>query len=252
MITHNIFLKSWLQDLDWLAYSLKFIEKNWAERGCQVVVLLDEDCRDKIYFSEFHLNLDIHYETPWPDGYCHAMYQKTKADMYCKGQYILLTDSDCILSERAKLKDFMEDGKPLITFETYSEHNARHPESPWQKTTKRLFTVRTPLHFMGRCATLYHRSTFGAMRNYLESLHQRPYPEIVYSGQPFKPENFPQHPMTIMDYDALGFYAYVNEPDRYVFKHRDVTGPGKFHQYHSWTQKPDPGELDRALQSSAA
>jgi len=237
----TIFIKSWLNDLAWLESCLWSLDQHWKEPETEVVVVLDENCRELCQWRDRVMEkMDLHFsfERPWGDGYCHAMYCKTCAERWSKGDYILLTDSDCVLTKDATLEDFMESGRPLITYRTYEEHLAKHPLSPWQKATEKAFRVPTKLHFMARCATLYRRQTFSEMRRYVSGLNQRPYEELVHSDKPFYPENFLQHPITLMDYDFLGFYAWICERGLYSFRHFDECPPEKFVQYHSWTQRP--------------
>jgi hypothetical protein len=246
----SIFIKSWLNDLGWLSYSLKFLEANWDEPDTEVVLVLDENCRNKTNFSSLTLPVRIHYVEPWPDGYSHAMFTKTCADQFCQGEYILLTDSDCMLLEPADRQKLMWEDKPLITYVTYEEHLKMYPNSPWRKITERLMDQPAELHFMAHCATLYRRDTFLGLRDYLAGLHDVPYEKLVYSGVPFDPKNFNHHPISLMDYDLLGAFAHIYQPDLYTFKHANSVPPDVFIQFHSWTKTPELSGLARRLETA--
>lgn len=241
-----------MQDLHWLEYSLRFLECNW-EGESEVVVVLDENCRGEINPGDFALDVDIHYVTPWKDGYCHAMYIKTLADTFCEGDLIALIDSDCMLMEPAG-PDYFLDGDneklPVIPYLTYEEHLKMYPHSPWKAVTEKVMQEPTHFHYMAREPIAYWRQTFARLREHLESIHKLPYEEIVYSAAPFEHRSFLKHPLTLMDYDLLGFYAHHYEPTRYLIEHLRDLPKSVFHQYHSWTMDPTGQLLDRALQGS--
>jgi hypothetical protein len=244
----SIFIKSWLQDLEWLAYALRFLECNWMEEEPQVVIVLDEDCRGEFDPDAFALDLNVYYRVPWPDGYCHAMWMKTLADHFCTGDYILLMDSDCILLEPVRFNDLANGKRPRLGYVRYDEHMGLFPHSPWKKVTERLTQEPAEVHFMSRNPILYHRDTFEGMRDWLARMHGRYYDALVYSDNEFDPLKFSSHPITLMDYDLLGSYAYRFQAKEYAFMHESAMPPNRWHQYHSWTQNPADLGLHRSLQ----
>lgn len=246
----TIFIKSWLQDLNWLEYALRFIECNWIYPRTEVVVVLDEDCADAINFDSFGLDLTVYFVQPWADGYSHAMWIKTKADLFSQTDLILLTDSDCMLEYRSDIDDLMCKGRPYIPYLTYEEHNRQHPYSPWQKVTRAAFLEEPVLHYMGREPILYHRNTFPAMRAFLHELHGKPYDVLVRSEVPFDYLKFGEHPITLMDYDFLGTFAHKREADLYEFRHLHEMPVNKWKQHHSWTQNPEDQGVHKVLQAA--
>jgi hypothetical protein len=245
----SIFIKSWLQDLEWLAYALRFLECHWMDEEPEIVIVLDENCRGEFDPSAFAFDLNVYYRVPWPDGYCHAMFIKTLADHFCTSNYILLMDSDCMLLEPIYFRElFVEPERPLIGFVRYDEHLALFPHSPWKKVTERLIKEKATHHYMSRSPILYHRETFEGMRNWIAELHNRYYDAVVYSDKEFNPLKFGEHPITLMDYDLLGTYANRFELERYQFAHEFKMPPNRWHQYHSWSQDPQDLGLHRSLQ----
>jgi hypothetical protein len=250
-IQTSIFIKSWKQDLHWLDYCLRFLECNWLGAETEFVVVLDQDCRDEFDPHQYALDLNLYYALAWPDGYSHAMYQKTIADRYTLGDYIVLLDSDTMLLEPGDLRDLTDDtGRPIIPFIFYEEHEALYPHSPWRKIRERLMQARAGKHYMSRMPILYWRTTFPGLRSHLEKLHGRCYEELVYSGVAFEPANFSEHPISLIDYDLLGAYAFKYENRIYQFKHELLLSDSPFHQYHSWSQNPESLDLSRMLQKA--
>jgi hypothetical protein len=252
-ISVSIFIKSWHRDLRWLGCALQSIYQHWKEPETEIVVVVDQDCEGLLFGPEFRLPKGceipgkVLYVRPWTDGYCHAMYIKTMADEFCRGDYILLTDSDCLLTQDSDLRDLTTKGPrrfiprqmPIIPYLGYDDHHQEYPFSPWKKVTERLVCQPTYRHYMGRVPILYRRETFAAMRQYLSRLHGRAYWDLVYSGVPFDPITFLSHPITLMDYDLLGYYADHFEHDRYAIVDRKRLRPNKWKQFHSWTQTPE-------------
>jgi hypothetical protein len=249
----SLFIKSWREDLKWLRYCLRFLEKNWTEPETEVVVMFDTDCRD-FDFSDYDLNIYRVSEDPWPDGYAHAMAMKACADKYCSGEAILLLDSDCMLLRRADASIFFDE-LPIIPWISYEEHLAMYPHSPWQQVTQKVLKTKTDRHYMPAMPILYWASTMFNLRRHVAELHGvDSFEEAVYSGIPFDPKNFSEHPHTFVDYDCLGLYAKRFESERYVFRHASKLASNPFKQFHSWTEWNDatPGILDRCLREAEA
>jgi hypothetical protein len=251
----SIFIKSWREDLKWLRYCLRFLEKNWREPKSEVVVMLDKDCRDQFDFNDYDMELRRLYVEPWLDGYSHAMFSKACADMYCMSDKILLMDSDCMLLTPADARIFTEGTLPIIPWITYDDHQAIYPHSPWQKVVEKVMKVRSEKHYMPVQPILYWANTLHDMRRHIVEIHEaEKFSDVVYSGVPFTPKNFGTHPISFVDYDCIGLYAALYEPERYVFRHQSLLRPNPFKQFHSWTEwhESTPQLFDRYLSEAVA
>lgn len=245
----SVFIKSWKEDLKWLRYCLRFLERNWKEPDSEVVVMLDTDCRDEIDFDDYDMAVRRVYEDPWPDGYSHAMYAKASADKYCMGEAILLMDSDCMLLEPSDAGYFFDD-LPVIPWISYEQHLAMYPHSPWKRVTEKVLKTTTDKHYMPVMPILYWATTMHDLRRHVAEIHKAAsFKDVVYSDVPFKSENFGEHPITFVDYDCLGLYAARFEGERYVFRHANDLASNPFKQFHSWTEwnEQTPEILDRCL-----
>jgi hypothetical protein len=245
MIRTSLFIKSWREDIRWLRYCLRFLEKNWREHS-DVVIALDPDCREAIDTDDYDLDLRRVTVEPWPDGYSHAMFVKACADKYCQGEAIILLDSDTMLLEPTDAGYFFDE-LPIIPWILYAEHQTMYPHSPWQKVTEKVMQVRTDRHFMPCMPILYWVSTFSGLRHYVVGKHKaKIFEEVIFSDVPFDPANFAEHPISFCDYDCLGLYASIYEPEKYVFRHAEQLKPNPFKQFHSWSEWND--ETPRILE----
>jgi hypothetical protein len=177
------------------------------------------------------------------------MFVKTCADIYCQSDLILLMDSDAMLVEQAKLSSFMLEGLPFIAWTPYDEHLAQYPFSPWKRIVHNLMKLDSERHYMSRLPILYWASTFRGLRRFLCEKNPQAdnFEALVYSNQPFLPENFGTHPITINDYDLLGQYAALEQAELYRFIPESEAPPKPVKQFHSWTQWQD-GEIRSTLE----
>lgn len=235
----SIFIKTWRNDLRWLSYCLRFLDKNWAQENTEVVVVADEDCQAELAGWQLPpFAIEPAYVQPWPDGYSHAMYVKACADQYCHSDKILLLDSDSMLEHPAALQNFMTpEGRPFIAWSSYFEHNKTYPHSPWQRVTQKVTGMKSWHHFMEWMPVLYYADSLKRMRAFVSAQHGFiPFDNLVHSNVPFDPTNFSHHPISFVDYDVIGLFCSIAEGERYAFRHKSEMGPNPFGQYHSWTQ----------------
>lgn len=199
---------------------------------------MDKDCQGQIARTAFNLKLFTLFTDPWPDGYSHAMYIKACADYWCEGELIVLLDSDTMLLEKADTKEFLEDGKLVIPYLFWTEHNEMFANSPWQKIRERVMGVSTdPMHYMARMPIAFWRSTFEGLRRHVIKLHgKEKFEDAVYSGVAFDHHKFNEHPISFCDYDCLGLYAAIFEPELYIFRHLSKMAQNPFRQLHSWSE----------------
>src|ERR1700756_133068 len=113
----GIFVKSFRQDLGWLAYSLQLLEKFWRGPEPQVVVMLDTDCEEIV--SQWGLRWPKYlYVKPWGDQYTFAMAMKACADQFLpEAELILLLDSDTTLGAECDLESITVHGRPVIEYQ---------------------------------------------------------------------------------------------------------------------------------------
>lgn len=240
----GIFVKSFWNDLGWLSYSLQLLEKFWQGPDPSVVVMLDKDCEKvtKLWGLRWARYL---YVQPWEDGYSHAMAMKACADQHLPGcDLILLLDSDTVLCGPCGLEDLLEDGRPVLEFRRWNDFDSRLvvSQTKWQPVVRRSTGLELAVDFMvGYAPRLYWRSTFGLVRDVVETHFEKPFVEAVHSEIPYDWRKFLEHPTTFCENQTLGMIATLMEPDRYAIRNPDEVGWFKspFKQYWSHDRLPE-------------
>jgi hypothetical protein len=239
----SLFWKSWSRDLSLLQYSLRSSYRHWKEEG-ERVVAVDQECKEELerygFYDEFP-DVKWRYVTPWPDRYMHQAVVKTYADEFCKGDLLMLVDSDMIFREACSLEDFIEDGKPVIHYLPYAEKPG-DPSEVWIKPTQRCIDFPLENDYMVQGPFIYWRETFLGMRNRVVEVTRTGFTDAVHSDHPFDHKKFMEHPFTFCEFNCLGLYAHRFEADRYVFQRPSETIRRCVSQLHSWEILPK--ELD--------
>ena len=93
----SIFIRTYSKDLVWLDYALRSIHKH-AKGFYEIVVCIPID---QVHLLS-HLTAERVVTCPvYPNDYIGQQISKLNAHKYCKGDYILFTDSDCIFTGSA-------------------------------------------------------------------------------------------------------------------------------------------------------
>jgi hypothetical protein len=213
MPTCDIIRISYRKDLTWLYYSTKLLLKNW-QTDSRIIIRVDDDCRETVEGWDLGPKVIYRYVTPWPDGYTQQMYLKMISDDVSDADLLMLCDSDLYLYEPASLDLLMHDGKPIVE---YCEWHLGDPvaERVWRGPTSRVMGMDLDRDYMVQSPFLFWRDTFCKTRQHIVNVTGRGFYESVYSGVPFRPENFLSHPVTFSEHEALNLYAVKFQGDRY-------------------------------------
>lgn len=238
---------SYRRDLIWLVHSLQLLFKH-LKGDYQVVVRLDEDCRDVV--KEWGVPVRYSYLSHgWPDGYSHAMYQKMIADDYVDWDtdVIWLLDSDHMLMRPAHVNDFFHGGLPILHYKEWRDlppEYARIAQDRWAPPTERALGIPLTRDYMITPPMAFWTDTFRSVRQRITSVTEKSFIDATYSATPFKAENFLGHPMTICDYETLGLYAATFE--KHLYAVRPVPKEEwPFRVY--WSHGPLPPELGELI-----
>jgi hypothetical protein len=176
------------------------------------------------------------------------MYQKLVADLHTDAELIILVDSDLMLFEPLYLNDIIVNGKIPIYYLPWEE--SREAEKVWRAPTSRLMGLDLHADLMTGSPFPFWRSTFGKVREHIETVNKMSYGEAVYSTTPFTTSGFHAHPMRWSDYEAMNLYASTHEPDRYMLRNQhDRPHPWPWRLYWSrgdWSANLQ-NEFDRRL-----
>jgi len=217
-VTTSIFIKGCREQLDYLSYCLRALEKNLAEWDTSdIVVKLDNDCEPFVANWGFKRVRYI-YEQPWDDRYMHALWSKACADQYVSGDLILLLDSDTFLSEPVALKDYVRNGSVALQYLPWDierDEGQKVALALWPKVVKASTGLDLPVDYMVTRPWLFWRSTFAGARGLVEAHQHKSFYDAVYSVVYYDWTRYPFHPFTFCDLEALGLYGALYEPQRY-------------------------------------
>jgi hypothetical protein len=246
MPTCDIVIVSHRKDLTWLYLNLRLLLKNWRTPG-NIVVRLEEDCRDDIANWRLGPRVIYRYVRPWADGYTFQMYQKMISDDFSPAEILVLCDSDLMLLAPASLDTVMHEGKPIVEYCHWSSSDPIS-ERMWRATTSRVMGIDLDRDYMVQAPFLFWRDTFSKTRQRIVEVTGQGFYEAIHSTVPFNYQNFLSHPVTFADYEALNLYAVKFETERYFLRsnaERPLDWPWRLYWSHGdWSP-----EVERFLTS---
>jgi hypothetical protein len=212
----DIVIVSHRKDLTWLYLNLRLLLKYWRTPG-NIIVRLEEDCREDI--ANWNLGLKVHYRyvRPWRDGYTFQMYQKMISDDFSPADILVLCDSDLMLLAPASLESLMHEGKPIIEYCNWAEGDPV-AERMWRAATSRIMGIDLDRDYMVQAPFCFWRDTFGATRQRIVEVTGLGFYEAVHSTVPFEYQKFLSHPVTFADYEALNLYGAKFQSERYFVR----------------------------------
>jgi len=215
MITVDIFYKTYINDIEWLKYSLKSLAKHVKGYNNIVIIVPNKELLNGVDLPERTIVKEVN---EYGSGYLFQQVCKIQAHKYCDAEFIFFSDSDCIFDHDINVQDFVSDGKPEILYTHYSKVG---DAVCWKKPTETFIKERVDYEFMRRNCLIYHRSTLEAIEIYEPNLEY-----IIMNSERFS------------EYNAIGVYAWTYEKDKYNFTDTDnwTYTPPKAIQYHSYTE----------------
>jgi glycosyltransferase involved in cell wall biosynthesis len=143
------------------------------------------------------------------EDYVGQQVAKLQAHRHVRGDYVLFVDSDVVFLPGADVRDFLDDGKPVIGKVRY-EAMARRGEAAvkWQAAVENLFGRKPEWEYMrSHGARLYHTATLRALEARFPELetYARGVPKRLFS-----------------EFNLLGYFAEQHEPERYRFVDADT------------------------------
>jgi FkbM family methyltransferase len=250
----DVVIKTWYNDLCWISYALRFLERNWTEPDSNIIVLADANCQDVIRTWGFSSRVRYFYCDPWPDGNQFQGYLTLLCDHFSDADLFAIFDSDTMLLEPMKAADRMSDGKPIIWYKPYSDDAASPVRAAarqmWGPIMERWLGVKPQADYMLRFPFLYWASSLRAVRRLITAKTGQGLLESLYSAVPYSPANFSSHPFKFCEHNVISFYCALYEPDRYSLCDAS-TAPRReiIRHYHSWTNwsRETQAQLDGLL-----
>ena len=228
-MTCDIFYRSYVNDFNWLAYSLKSVKKYGHGFGKVHIVVPASD----IGFMPV-LDGEIHVIRPKSqDGYMDQQITKLHADEFCQSEYVWHMDSDCILIKDVSPLDLFLDGKPVLLREKC--------DSPWINVSARDLGWYDEYEYMRRLPICYPRRLYKHFRDFMAAYHRMNVDDYIRTrnGHEFS------------EFNNFGQWAYEFYRDDFTWlEPKDF--PTFCKQYRSWDGLNDKtrAEIERLLADS--
>lgn len=229
----DVVIKTWYNDLCWVSYCLRFLEKNWQEPDSNIIVLAEGRCYEVIRTWGFSSRVRYFYHDQWPDGNQFQGYLTLLVDHFSDADLFVFIDSDTMLFEPLKASDLMENGKPVLYYLPYDGTTVA--EKMWGPIMERWLGVKPRADYMQRFPFPYWADSIRAVRRLITSKTSMGLAESLYSAVPYSPQNFLRHPFKFCEHNVIAFYCALHEPDKYVFRHVNEISSWPARQYHSWS-----------------
>lgn len=248
----DMFVRVHYGDLSFCSYCLRFLERNWLEEDSIIHVLANRDCEPVTRTWGFSSRVKYHYFDPWPDHNQFAGFLVLTADGYSNASYLSFIDADSMLLHALRATDLLsEDGKPVIWYRHYQQSGpdtVMMPRRMWAPIMERWLGVRPDRDFMQRFPFTFRASTLWKLRQLIQKKTGISLETALYSDTPYSPQTFVSHPYKMCEFNVLSFFAYLHEPERYVFRDIETVHDWPVKQYWSWGwDVPIRDELDRLL-----
>lgn len=231
----SIFIVSYAKHYPYLEKCLKSIAK-FATGFHELVVLVpDKDLAAfpiGIHFPDT-LSVSVLGEPEWEGkGFLWHMDRIMHADQYCKGDWILHTDSDCVFTEPVTPQDYFVDGKAVLCYASY-DWLCKHQENIrlWQVAVENAIGFKPVNEFMRRHPAVHTKEVYPLARALIESRHCCSTSEYMKVQR----EAFPQ---TFAEFPTLGEVAWKYLPHYYHFVDQEKHGLPKSKIYQGWGRGP--------------
>ncbi len=227
----SILIVSWLQDLPWLKYCLRSIEK-FATGFHETVVLVPH--QEATWFNNLLvLPKSARYAT-YPrvtdkaKFHLHHQAMKCHADAWCPtADFVLHMDSDCVFSEPVTPEDYFVYGKPVMLIEPYKNL----VNNPWQEPTQKALKRVVEWETMRRHPQVNPAEVYVDLREHMHQLHNMTLESYVLTRKAEYPWGFSEH-------CTIGAYAY--EYHRNLYHWIDVSKHPRPHSklIQFWSHSP--------------
>jgi hypothetical protein len=212
-MTTSIFIRSYRNDFEWLAYCLRSCQK-FTRGFSEIVVAVPYE--DASLLSHLTAERVVEVAPATQDGYLDQQITKLYADKFCTSDYVLHVDSDCIFDKDTTPEDFFLNQKPVILWEL-------NVDSPWPSITGRSLGWWENAEYMRRMPIIYPRWIYSAFRDWMQEKHGVPLSEWIAS-QPFR---------EFSEFNTLGQWVRRFHNEAFTWAHpSDIPPHAK--QFWSW------------------
>jgi hypothetical protein len=248
MPTNQCLIASYKGDFVWLQHCLRSLKLHSAGFLPPVVAVNMADLEEARWIVQqtypeaeaFVYQLPAPYaEAVQGFGMMRAMAAMMHGDLLCpQADNIFLVGSDCIATRAFRPEDYLGPrGQPVVLMNSYEHLRTIHPDAvPWRDGTAQVLGFTPPFEYMRRLPSVFHRTTFKAVRGYIEELHGIPFTQYWFRG-------FADGQRGQSEANLLGAYAHRFQAARYLFTNIDAAAPGENALLQFWSH----GGLDRPI-----
>ena len=219
-MTTDIFIRTYYNDLGWLAYALASIQKHVTGHR-NIVITIPKG-------QEHHL-AHLTAETviaveDMEDGYLGQQLTKMEAWRYTDADCILFWDSDVIATEPIDIqREYFKDGKPILYKTKYSSL----PGCPWQGMTEKALDLSLGWEYMRRMPIIHLRGVLESTVDFIEETH----------GVSIRSYLHVQPQRAFSEFNAIGAIAEILHREYYAILDTEAIDmpPNKVTQFHSWS-----------------
>lgn len=173
------------------------------------------------------------------NGYMVQQRDKCYADQLTDSDFILMMDSDTIITEPVTPESFMVDGKPIWLHTPWTPEMLEHPgTAAWFRCMRKFFGEDPPSEFMRRQGFMIPREVLQATREYCLTEHGMPLSHYILSRREFS------------EFNCLGFLAwkFFHDEIAWVDTSKEELPPLRLRQW--WSHDPiekNIEEIERIL-----
>ena len=209
----EIFIRSYRKDFPWLEYCLRSIKK-YARRFGKVHICIP--LRDYEFLPS--VDAEVHMVESWDDGYIQQQNDKLHSDWYCRSPYIMVLDSDCILTRELRPEDLFFEGSPIWLYESVPKN-----DTPWYEITQEAVKHMPEFEFMRRHPFVFTSQSLRDFRKFMFECHG----EDICLWLKKRPER------RFSEFNAFGAWAYRHYYKHFSWKHPSEI-PTYVRQFWSW------------------
>lgn len=224
----DIFIRSYRGDFPWLAHSLQSIKRHAKGFGRVHLAIPSGDITALPAGSE-----DVHLVNAWEDDYLGQQNDKLHSDNYCQAPYIMVMDSDCILTHELRPEDLFINGKPVWLYE-----HLLVGASPWGPIVEEALGWHPEFEFMRRHPFVFPRQALVDFRQFMLEKHGEEF-HMWLKKRPYR---------RFSEFNTFGAWAYRHGYDLFEWR-QPSEFPTWIKQFWSWggITKEIEGEIEGIL-----
>ncbi len=192
----DIFIRTYKNDLPWLAYALKSIHK-YVTGYRNIIVAIPMDQVRLLSHLSVEKVVGVH---DLEDGYLGQQLTKMQAWKLTDADAVVFWDSDVVATRPIDIKDeyFTSGCSAPRRIKMYKTRYSSMPDNPWRPIVAKAMAVLDPeWEYMRRMPLVYWRSTLEGCQHFMENIHKCSL-ESYLRAQPHR---------AFSEFNTLGTYA---------------------------------------------